>query len=67
MAMQRSFLSLVSVGLLLGAIAGANAQDDDVPADGEELQARQMEIDTRSQVALDGLLVANEGAKGLFE
>jgi len=68
MAMQRSLLSLISVGLLLGVMAGANAQDDDeAPASPEELQARQMEIDTRSQAALDGLLESNEGAKGLFE
>ncbi len=67
MAMQRSFLSLISVGLLFGGMSGANAQDDDAPASAEELQARQMEIDTRSQAALDGLLESNEGAKGLFE
>ena len=68
MAMQRSFLSLVSVGFLLGVMAGANAQDDDeAPASTEELQARQMEIDTRSQATLDGLLETNEGAKILFE
>ncbi len=67
MAMQRSLLGLVSVGLLLGGMSGANAQDDDAPANDEELQARQLEIDTRSQAALDGLLETNEGAKILFE
>ncbi len=67
MAMQRSFLSLISVGLLLGGMSGANAQDDDAPANDEELQARQLEIDTGSQAALDGLLEVNADAKILFE
>jgi lipid-binding SYLF domain-containing protein len=67
MAMQRSFLSLVFVGLVFGGMSGANAQDDEAPASDEELQARQMEIDTRSQTALDELLESNEGANSLFE
>jgi lipid-binding SYLF domain-containing protein len=32
-----------------------------------ELKARQMEIDLRSQVALDNLLASNDGAKSLFD
>ena len=67
MAMRRSFMGLISVGLLLGVVGSANAQDDDAPATEAEVKARQMEIDLRSQVTLDGLLGTNGNAKILFD
>ncbi len=66
MAMRRFFIGLTTVGLVVGGIGWANAQEDDAPDDAAELQARQMEIDTRSQATVDALLESNDGAKRLF-
>jgi lipid-binding SYLF domain-containing protein len=66
MAMRHVLVGLASVGLLLGGLNSANAQDD-APATDAELKARQMEIDLRSQVTLDGLLGTNGNAKILYD
>jgi len=66
MAMRHFLVGLTSAGLLLGGLNSANAQDD-APATDAELKARQMEIDTRSQVTLDGLLGTNGNAKILYD
>lgn len=65
MAIRHSFVGLTIAGLVLGGISLANAQDDDA-ADKEELQARQMEIDTKAQATVDALLESNDEAKRLF-
>ncbi len=68
MAMRQSLIGLMTVGIALGGIGWASAQDDDdAPADEEELVARQAEIDTRSQVTVDALLESDEGVRGLFD
>lgn len=67
MEMRYAVVGLISLGLLLGRAGSVMAQDRDVPADDMELKARQMEIDLRSQVALDNLLATNPGAQILFD
>ncbi len=67
MAMRRSFMGLISMGLLLGGTGLANAQEEAAAAADPELVARQMEIDAESKAALDGLLADNEVAKALFD
>ena len=72
MAMRQFFIALSTVGLVLGGIGWADAQEyvglpDDAPDDAAELQARQMAIDTRSQATVDALLASNDGAKALFD
>ncbi len=67
MEMRHTFIGLISVGLVLGGLGWADAQEDDAPDDAAELQARQMEIDTRSQATVDALLESNDGAKALFD
>lgn len=63
MVMRQSFVGLITVGLVLGGISLANAQEDDA----SELLFRQMEIDNRSQATVDELVESNEGAKRLYE
>ncbi len=63
MDMRQSFVGLVTVGLVLGGIGFADAQEDEA----SELLFRQTEIDRKSQATVDALLESNEGAQSLFE
>ncbi len=65
--MRHSFVGIISVGMLLSGAGLVSAQDEHAPTADPELQARQMEIDARSQVVLDDLFATNETAKSLFD
>ncbi len=66
MAMRRFFIGLTTVGLMVGGIGWANAQEEDAADDAAELKARQMVIDTRSQTTINELLETNDSAKRLY-
>ncbi len=66
MAMRRFFIGLTTVGLVVGGIGWANAQEEDAADDAAELKARQMVIDTRSRTTINELLETNDSAKRLY-
>jgi len=67
MLMRKIIGSCAAVVVAVGVINVAGAQDEAAVASEMALKARQMEIDLRSQVAIDELLASDAGAKTLFD
>ena len=66
MGMRHLVVKVVTLGLTISGGNSVVAQDGGTSFDDAELKARQMEIDLRSQIALDNLLATNSSAQILF-